>query len=60
MSALDVNCFLNIGKSGEEVCALRLLRPKCTSPYAQLSFWGVQANICHTAFCNGPTWPDLL
>ena len=51
MSALDVNCFLNIGKSGEEVCPLR---PKRTSPDAQLLFWGMQVEFCHAAFRRVP------
>ena len=37
MSALDVNCFLNIGKSGEEV---RPMRPMCPSPDARLLLLG--------------------
>ena len=56
MSALDVNCFLNIGKSGEEV---RLLCPVSLRPCAQLLLLGMQVNVYHTAFPHVP-WQGLL
>lgn len=45
MSALDVNCFLNIGKSGEEV---RPLRAQCAqAPMPSSCSWACKSGQPH-------------
>ena len=56
MSALDVNCFLNIGKSGEEVRPLVLNVPKPLCPAAAV---GHASQEIHTGLCH-VSWQGLL